>query len=210
MIWSFIILAIAVVLGSLVIYLWEAKAFAGPLLGAIVATGVTLSVNHYFKSQDAKKSKSDFIAALIAEITALSDLIISNKEQYEKNNGTLINFHITEDYFAVFSENANKLGMLPEKEAAQVIRTYMETKGLFDTVRSYSRDSREILNIDRILVRLQAAGMQQTPEYTGLYADFNQQVGISSTCSDEIMKESIPRTLQLLNDVKTKLIKLKS
>lgn len=210
MIASFLIIFISMVIGSMIIWLWGTQSFVGPIIGAILATGVTLSVNNYFKSQDAKKEKSNFLAAIIAEITALHALIESRKDQYAKNNYEFIDFYITEDYFTVFTGNANKLGALPKKIAARVIRVYMETKGLFDTVRAYSCESRDIINIDSVLFRMRAAGLQQTPDYNGLYEDFCRRHKNATTISREIMENYIPAILKELVDVKAELTKLKN
>jgi hypothetical protein len=209
MIISLLFLIISVVLGSIIIWCWSEQPFAGPLLGALIATGVTLSANHYFKSQDSKRSKSNFVASLIAEISALHNIIERHKEQYVASGGELVNYHIAEDYFTVFSENASKIGMLPKDISAKVVNAYIETKVFFDTVRAYSNESREILNIDGLLVRMRGAGIENSKDYQGVFTDFCRRHEDAIAKSGEIMNDYLPKILNELKITKEELIKLK-
>jgi hypothetical protein len=92
---------------------------------------------------------------------------------------------IEEDYFTVFSQNAGKLGILPRRTSKQIIRAYMDVKGLFDSARLVYDVNSDIAN---------KRYAQSTPEYL-------EKQDSAQKLLDEFLNKQVPDVVDKLGDL---------
>jgi len=132
-------MAVVVYLVSYVGSTWGYIAWVSSFTIAIFTVFSTLIITNWQNQVKSKKDKDYLISALVVELQVLNDILIREKKERKLINKPLIFQEITEDYFTVFSQNADKLGCLPRAVADKIIHTYMEIRGLFDTIRCISK-----------------------------------------------------------------------
>lgn len=183
--------------------------FSGPLVGAMIATGTTISFNRYFNEKEKRVNIRLLVDVLIAELTVLDEVIKDRKKQFvqqmEMAGESLYYFNIVEDYFTIFSQNAGKLGLLSPALSAEVIRVYIETKGLFDSIRAFSDQTKELILTGQRLFQMNASGMGATKEYAGIHTKYEQQLAQHKINSHSLSNEYTPK---ILNAIECLIVKL--
>ena len=123
---------------------------------SVVTTIATSIIIHYIKNiidsrATAKRKRKAVLAALIAELESLFDLIKNRLGQVRDlpmENKPLVTIPIYNNYFRVFDGLAPDLSAIDSTElASRVIRTYMEVKGLYDDVIGFSTLSLELIKL---------------------------------------------------------------
>lgn len=124
------------------------------IITAIITTGISILFNilfeHYKISELKYRTKKHIATSLIADIEAKKELInsrlddLKNFEMVNLENYSFAYFPIRSNYFSVFENIANKLGYINNEELKKnIITTYSELKGLFDSVQALEDISKE-------------------------------------------------------------------
>lgn len=167
---------ISALIAYIIILLGGNRAFVGPLTGAVIATGITLSFNSYLRSEEKEASRRTLVNTLIAELTIFHYSINLRIKAFKESNNPLGYVYIIEDYFTIFTQNANKLGLLPEDVATEVIKVYFSIKGLFDTIRGNSEENKQIQTMTNYLRKMQATLSEDellaSSEFRGISAQY--------------------------------------
>lgn len=169
-------LLITAIIAIAIIFYFGHILILGPIVGAIIAAGTTLSITFALNTIEKKNSKKRLVHALIAELSALKVILqsrIAQGEELLRKDDPIMTVNISEDYFTVFSNNADKLGLL--NNSAKVIKTYIELKGLFDNARWISEQNRRTSLIFQELIKLKLSGRDNTAEYFGLSSQFQMR-----------------------------------
>lgn len=117
------------------------------IVTATITTGIGLCANilfEWYKRQNLKTITRRHIAtSLIADLEAKNDLINSrlydfkNFETNDLENYSFVYFPIRSNYFSVFESITDKLGYIDDDILKKnIITTYTEIKGLFDSVQA--------------------------------------------------------------------------
>lgn len=121
---------------------------------SIITTGIGLCSNIIFdwlKRNNLKTITSrHIITSLIADLNSKKDLINSRLKDFQTNhtdnldNYTFVYFPIRSNYFSVFESITNKLGYINDETLKiNIITTYTEIKGLFDSMQALEDISKE-------------------------------------------------------------------
>lgn len=121
---------------------------------SIITTGIGLCSNiifDWFKRNNLKTITSKHITtSLIADLNSKKDLINSRLKDFQTNhtdnldNYTFAYFPIRSNYFSVFESITNKLGYINDETLKiNIITTYTEIKGLFDSMQALEDISKE-------------------------------------------------------------------
>lgn len=98
----------------------------------------------FFKEQYSKFSMTKTLAAsLLAEITCIEENYRSlTNGGLCRNPGeiTLLRLSMEEEYFVVFNNNTDKIGLFDSTDAKTIIHFYIKAKSFNDTLRVYSNE----------------------------------------------------------------------
>lgn len=98
----------------------------------------------FFKEQYSKFSMTKTLAAsLLAEITCIEENYLSlTGGGLCRNPGeiTLLRLSMEEEYFVVFNNNTDKIGLFESSDAKVIIHFYIKAKSFNDTLRVYSNE----------------------------------------------------------------------
>ena len=204
---AFVLLVVSI--AFLIIKLCSNYGFAGPIAGAIIATGISVAFNWYSREKEKQNDKRALADALIAELTVMRAVIEDRRQQFIEQAESLYYFNIVEDYLTIFSHYAGKLGLFSQGVSADVIRVYIEIKGLIDSVRGFAEQTKAMTPIRESLYQMAATNMLETTEYKGIQAQHEQQLAhykitgkwLSEQYVPQILKE-IDQLLETLNSLK--------
>lgn len=124
------------------------------IVTATITTGIGLCANilfEWYKKNSLKTITRRHIAtSLIADLEAKKDLInsrlddVKNFETDNLENYSFVYFPIRSNYFSVFESITNKLGYITDDTLKKnIISTYAEIKGLFDSVQALEDISKQ-------------------------------------------------------------------
>lgn len=106
----------------------------------------------YKEFKNKNEERISVLSALHAELSSLDMLICSREEQYlefayEGNKHIFFPYiSITLNYFSVFDNISSKFGLINNQDAIeQIIKCYIEVKGLFDDVKDLEYYAKRIL-----------------------------------------------------------------
>jgi hypothetical protein len=139
----------------------------GPISGAIIASAIAIGNSEYSKKKEMNAQQKALCISLVAELSQIKDAIVYQQEKLFslRNKGEILYFvEIAEDYFTVFSQSAGNLGLFPLCTAEQIIKAYSKAKIAFDSIRLYSRQSRELVDVMR-MVGLTPSATKESDHY---------------------------------------------
>lgn len=109
--------------------------------------------NAYKEFRKLNEERLSVLNALHAELTSLDMLICSRENQYlnfdsdDTENTFYPYISITLNYFSVFDNIASKFGLINNQTTVeQIIKCYVEVKGLFDDVKNLEYYAKMIVN----------------------------------------------------------------
>ena len=120
------------------------------LFTSIVAAVATYWFNECSAKKRLKEKKIGILRAILTEVNALRGLIVARKRDFiipDKSDILNYNFMylpISYNYFTVYESRSAELGIIDNNELIdRVIRTYIETKGLFENIKDLDDCSRQ-------------------------------------------------------------------
>lgn len=112
------------------------------LLSAMLVAYFTYIFNKYQSFKEKNEVRLSVLSALSAELTELLSLISSREKSFleDVDNGNESPFSyipISLNYFSVYENISTKFGLIKNQDLIKIIiRTYSETKGLFEDVKN--------------------------------------------------------------------------
>ncbi|MDY6148918.1 MAG: hypothetical protein SPI35_07890 [Porphyromonas sp.] len=118
----------------------------GTIITALISSFITAffaySFTQYLNFEDKNAERIAILTALQSELSSLLYLIHSREDDFKTYDpsdlpkGSLPYIPITLNYFSVFESLSAKFGLITNSAlVSEIIRTYMETKGLFENVK---------------------------------------------------------------------------
>ena len=97
------------------------------------------------------KQKESLAKSLIAELEGIKEHWIASsggglQPLQLGQTPPLVYSHVAEDYFTVFNNNSDKIGLLKEDDAKKVIKVYIFAKGFVDSLRTWEEEVRHHVN----------------------------------------------------------------
>jgi len=186
--------------------------FVGPLTGAVIATGITMSFNCYLRAEEKKASRKTLINTLIADLNVFRYFIKLRVKAFEEANNPLGYVYLIDDYFIVFEQNANKIGSLPKDIATEILNVYFSIKGLFDTIRGNSEENKQIQLQTKYLTKMQMTlspdELLASHEFQAAFNQYKIDTEAAEKNYDILIKDHCPKALKKIESLLTKLTTL--
>ena len=179
--------------------------YSGPVASAIIASAIAVGNARYNKNIEKRAAKIALSKSLLAELKQIKKLIESRTKEIESLQSKEFFIRISDDYFTVFSQNAGNIGLINEDVAKIVIEAYMETKGLFDSVRMHSDLCVELAQKKIVLQRMIMQNKSDTEGFAAFELEAQLREAGVNQYYDKVVMDIIPKVIKIIDRAITSL-----
>ncbi len=113
-------------------------------IGGIIGSVVTALLKNI-------KQRESLAKSLIAELEGIKEQWIASsggglQPLQSGQSPPLVYIHVAEDYFTVFNNNSDKIGLLKDLDAKKIIKLYIFAKGFVDSLRTWEEEIKHHMN----------------------------------------------------------------
>ena len=148
------------------------------LSAGVVSAGLTLFFNWLLEYRRNKRERIAFLNALHSEVKAMLALIGVRKEEFTQfynndiKNYSFVYFPVSYNYCVVYETNANKIGILKNKDLVHcIICTYTDLKGLFENIKDLENISKMAYNYV-----VEHPGDERNSYFVSLHSNYCQHI----------------------------------